>query len=189
MHLVEAESTGPVEGEEPVVTPPRPPHRRVSVSLLFTLTVLIGTVVAIYVGFPPRHHVLMTEAIAQHREPSPAWDLVQPSDVQLRAWVLGVVGGKALPLPTDAMAGAGSRRVVIDGARRIEVLNRPTAVIGFHVGAEAVTYVVQRAGSVGPDLTERTDDELRAITWQTGAFRFVLVGGDRSVDSWRKSIK
>lgn len=180
MHLVEAEATGPVEGEDPVVTPPRPPHRRVSVSLLFTLTVLIGTVVAIYLGFPPRHHVLMTEAIAQHREPAPAWDLAQPSDVQLAAFVSGVVGGgKAVPLPAGP----------VDGVRRIEVLNKPTAVIRFHVGAEAVTYIVQRAGSVGPDATERTDDELRAITWQTGAFRFVLVGGDRTVDSWRHSIK
>ena len=60
MKLIEAESTGPVEGDEALVTPPRPPRRRVSVSLLFTLTVLIGTVVTIYAMFPARHNVLMT---------------------------------------------------------------------------------------------------------------------------------
>jgi len=52
MKLVEAESTGPVEGDAALVTPPRPPHRRVSVSLVFTLTVLVGTVVTIYAMFP-----------------------------------------------------------------------------------------------------------------------------------------
>lgn len=179
MHLVEAEATGPIEGEDAIVTPPRPPHRRVSVSLLFTLTVLIGTVVAIYVGFPPRHHVLVTEAIAEHREAAPAWDLVAPSAVELRAFVTGVVGHKGVPLPSGA----------IDGARRIEVLKRSTAVIRYRVAGEPITYVVQRAGSVGPDLSERTDDDLRAITWQTGALRFVLVGSDRTAAAWRGTIK
>ncbi len=63
MNLVEAESIGPIEGDTPLVTPPRPPHRRVSVSLLFTLTVLVGTVVAIYLRFPTRNTVLMEEAL------------------------------------------------------------------------------------------------------------------------------
>lgn len=179
MHLVEAEATGPIEGEDAIVTPPRPPHRRVSVSLLFTLTVLIGTVVAIYVGFPPRHHVLMTEAIAAHREAAPVWDLVQPTAVELRAFVAGAVGGKDVPLPVG----------VVEGARRIEVLKKSTAVIRYRVATEPVTYVVQRAASVGPDLTERTDDELRAITWQTGAFRFVLVGNDKTAAAWRGTVK
>ena len=75
MKLVEAEAEGPIEGETAIVTPPRPPHRRVSVSLLFTLTVLIGTVVAIYLMFPARHNVLLTEAIAQPPATEQAWDL------------------------------------------------------------------------------------------------------------------
>ena len=179
MNLVEAEATGPIEGEDAIVTPPRPPHRRVSVSLVFTLTVLIGTVVAIYLGFPPRHHVLMSEAVAAHREPSPAWDLVAPTGDQARAFVLGAVGGKAVPLPAAP----------IEGMRRTEVLNRPTAVLRYRVGGEPVTYVVQRAASVGPDFSERSDDELRAITWQTGPYRFVLVGNERSVDAWRGTVK
>ena len=63
MKVVEAEVTGPVEGEDAIVTPPRPLHRRVSVSLLFTLSVLIGTVVTSYTVFPARHNVLMAETM------------------------------------------------------------------------------------------------------------------------------
>ena len=101
MKLVEAEAPGPHddedEGEAVVVTPPPPLHRRVSVSLLFTLTVLVGTVVAIYMVFPRRDNVLVTAAIAQHRQP-PSWDLAQPTAAELRAWAIGVVG-KEVPLP------------------------------------------------------------------------------------------
>lgn len=175
MHLVEAESTGPVEGEDPIVTPPRPPHRRVSVSLLFTLTVLIGTVVTIYVTFPPRHHVLLNEAIALHRHP-PAWDLEKPSADQLRVWELGVLG-KAAPLPAGDVF-----------ASRVEVLDKPTAMINFTYQGELLTYAVQRAGSVGPDATEKTDDDLRAVSWQTGPFRYVLVGKDSTAKTWRNAI-
>src|SRR5258706_6590527 len=114
MKLVEPESTGPVEGEAPIVTPPRPPHRRVSVSLLFTLSVLIGTVVTIYVVFPARHGVLITEAIDRHRDPAPAWDLLSPSTGELRAWAIGVAG-KDVPLPPTDLA--------LIGARRLDILN------------------------------------------------------------------
>src|SRR5215210_7768959 len=86
MKLVEPEAEGPIEGEEPIVTAPRPPHRRVSVSFLFTLTVLIGTVVAIYVVFPARHNLILTEAIEQHRETEVQWDIAAPSAAELRLW-------------------------------------------------------------------------------------------------------
>src|SRR3954471_20332579 len=115
MNLVEAEDVGPVEGDAPLVTPPRPPHRRVSVSLLFTLTILTGTVVAIYLAFPARHNVLMTEAIEQHHDAAPAWDLPAPSPVELRAWAIGLLG-KDPPLP------AATAKVL--GARRIEIFDR-----------------------------------------------------------------
>ncbi len=178
-YLVEAEATGPIEGEDAIVTPPRPPHRRVSVSLVFTLTVLIGTVVAIYVGFPPRHHVLMTEAIAQHRDEAAAWDLVQPTPAELRAFVTGAVGAKNVPLPQEGIA---------EGARRIEVLKKSTAVIRYRFAGEPVTYVVQIAASVGPDTTE-TEDELRVVAWQTGRFRFVMVGKGGGPDALKKTLK
>src|SRR5436190_4463050 len=101
MNLVEPEAVGPIEGDDALVTPPRPPHRRVSVSLVFTLSVLIGTVVAIYVLLPARHDVLVTEAIQRHRGEN-TWDLEAPSGSELRAWAIGVCG-KGVPLPAEPM--------------------------------------------------------------------------------------
>lgn len=179
MNLVEAESLGPVEGDAPLVTPPRPPHRRVSVSLLFTLTVLTGTVVAIYVTLPARHNVLMTTAIEHHHTAEPAWDLTSPSATELRAWALGVVGKDApLPAPT----------VTVIGARRIEVFNRQAAVIGAKVGGDDVTYVVQRAPGIAPAHAEREDGNLRAIEWRTGPFTCVAVGPGATAQTWRAAF-
>src|SRR4051812_31864482 len=144
MKLIEAESTGPVEGDAALVTPPRPPHRRVSVSLLFTLTVLIGTVVTIYAAFPARNNVLVTEAIEQHREP-PAWDMVMPNAVELRAWLIGVVG-KDVPLPGESAAAPAT----VLGAARLRILNRAAALIRVRVGSDEVTYLVQHARGIAP---------------------------------------
>jgi hypothetical protein len=178
MKLVEAESTGPVEGEDAVVTPPRPPHRRVSVSLLFTLTVLIGTVVTIYQAFPARHNVLVTEAIDGHRTP-PLWDLAAPSIGELRAWALGIAG-KDVPLP------AGSVQVI--GAKRLELFDRGAALMRVRVGADDVTYLVQHARGMAPERFERTDGELRAIAWRAGKFTCVAVGPNADVATWRHVV-
>lgn len=172
MKLVEAEAEGPIEGEDAVVTPPRPPHRRVSISLLFTLTVLTGTVVTIYMAFPARHHVLLTEAVAHHRR-DPAWDLTSPSTGELRAWLLGVVG-KDAPLPKLAPI----------GVRDIEVLDRRAALMRFAVGADEVTFVVQHARGIGPARTERTDGDLRAIAWRRGRFSWAVVGPAATAGTW-----
>ena len=94
MNLVEAEAVGPVEGDAPLVTPPRPPHRRVSVSLVFTLTVLIGTVVAIYMTVPARNNILVSEAIVQHRV-TQTWNLTNPTTAEVRAWAIGFAGDDA----------------------------------------------------------------------------------------------
>jgi hypothetical protein len=146
--LVEAESTGPVEGDAALVTPPRPPHRRVSVSLVFTLTVLVGTVVTIYAMFPARHNLLMTEAIAHHRDPGAAWDLVTPSRDALRAWMIGAIG-KDAPLPGAAAA--------VVGARQLNILNRAAALVRLRIGDDEVTYLVQRARGIAPEGAERTE--------------------------------
>ena len=167
MKLVEPEAEGPIEGEEPIVTPPRPPHRRVSVSFLFTLTVLIGTVVAIYVVFPARHNVLLTEAIDLHREADPKWDLVAPTTAELHAWAIGVAG-KDIPLPPE------TTKVV--AARQTTILDRRAAIIRYAVGADEVTYVVQRAKGMAPKHTDRTEDGLHAEAWRVGKFTVVVVG-------------
>lgn len=179
MKLVEPEAEGPIEGEEPVVTPPRPPHRRVSVSFLFTLTVLVGTVVAIYVVFPARHNVLLTEAVESHRDRDPKWDLVAPSYAELRAWAIGVAG-KDVPLPPEAS------RIV--GARQETILGRPAAIVRLAIDADEITYVVQRAKGVAPEHTERTDGDLRALAWREGKYTVVAVGPASTSQGWVAAV-
>ena len=178
MKLVEAEAEGPVEGEEPVVTPPRPPHRRVSVSFLFTITVLIGTVVTIYLMFPARHNALMTEAIAQHRA-AKAWDLEAPAPDVFQAWFMGVVG-KDAPQPA-----AGAK---IIAARQIEVLDRRAAVVRLAIGADEITYLVQRTRGIAPKRSERTEDDLRAIALRRGKFTCVAVGPASTSTGWVAAV-
>ena len=178
MKLVEAEATGPVEGEEPIVTAPRPLHRRVSVSLLFTLTVLIGTVVTIYLVFDARHNVMLTEAIAQHLE-TDDFELKSPSPEKLGTWGLGMFGER-LPMPPST--------IPIIGARRIEILNRRTAVIRLKIGDDEVTYLVQHAKGIVPEQTERKDGDIRAVQWLSGVFICAVAGPDASSKAWRKAL-
>ncbi len=179
MNLVEAESVGPVEGDEPLVTPPRPPHRRVSVSLLFTLTVLTGTVVAIYMTFPKRDNVLVTEAIDRHRDAAQVWDLTAPTAIELRAWAIGVVG-KDPPLPAISSS--------VIGARKITVLDRDAALIRVHIDNDDVTYLVQRARGISPDQADRIDGDVHAIAWRKPPFTLVAVGPDRTASTWRAAF-
>jgi hypothetical protein len=175
MKLVEAESVGPVEGDAALVTPPRPPHRRVSVSLLFTLSVLVGTVVTIYEAFPARHNVLVTEAIDRHRDAAPGWDLTGPTVGEVRAWLIGVIG-KDVPLPTGATS--------VIGARQLDVLNRVAAVIRFRIDGDDVTYLVQHARGIPPEAAGRDDGTLRAAAWNRGPYTCVVVGPIASVARW-----
>ncbi|HTR54876.1 MAG TPA: hypothetical protein VMJ10_29510 [Kofleriaceae bacterium] len=176
--LVEAEATGPVEGDAALVTPPRPPHRRVSVSLVFTLAVLIGTVVAIYALFPARHNVLVTEAIEEHRDPPP-WDLAAPTAPELRAWAIGVVG-RDVPLPAATS---------IVGASRIELFNRNAAIVRLVAGGSEVTYLVQHVRGIPPEQVDRTDGDLRAVEWTKGPFACVAVGPAATSASWLTRVK
>ena len=173
MKLVEAESVGPVEGDDALITPPRPPHRRVSVSLVFTLSVLIGTVVTIYKVFPARDNVLATEALELHRDTLAGWDLPAPSASELRAWTIGVVG-KGAPLPAVAAI----------GARRIQVLKRDAALIRFKIGDDEVTYIVGHAARIAPGHSELRDGDLRAVAWPRGPFVCVGVGPDATAAAW-----
>jgi len=179
MNLVEAEEVGPVEGDEPLVTPPRPPHRRVSVSLLFTLTVLIGTVVAIYLVFPARHNVLMTEAIDRHKDDAPAWDLTTPTAPELRAWSIGLLG-KDPPLPIATAK--------ILGASRLEIFDRSAALIGLEIGGTRITYLVQRARGMAPDHSVRVDGDVKAIAWKKGPFACIAVGPADTSTTWRAAF-
>ena len=148
-----------------------------SVSLLFTLSVLIGTVVTIYTVFPARHNVLMAETIAQHREDGSAWDLAAPSPTELRAWAIGVVG-KGVPLPD----------VPVIGARKIDVLKRHVAVLRLKVGADEITYAVQHSRSAAPEHADRADGDLRAVSWHDGPFSCVAVGPGATSATWMPAI-
>ena len=175
MKVIEAEVTGPVEGEEAVVTPPRPLHRRVSVSLLLTLSVLIGTVVTIYSVFPARHGVLMSEAIERHRDANPAWDLAAPAQPELHAWAIGVVG-QGVPLPPAELP--------VIGARHVELLQRHVALVRVKVGDDEVTYAVQHSRSAAPEHGDRVDGDLRAVSWHQGKFSCVAVGPEKTSKAW-----
>jgi hypothetical protein len=180
MHLVEAEAVGPIEGDEPAVTAPRPPHRRVSVSLIFTLSVLIGLVVTIYTVLPMRHDEIVTVAVRQHRATETTWDLDGPSAAELRAWTIGVIGDKDVPLPAEPA------RII--GARRIEVIKRPAAVIRLQVGSEPVTYVVQNARGIAPGRVTRAEGELRALGWRDKSYVIVVVGADATARDWAAAL-
>jgi hypothetical protein len=175
MHLVEPEEVGPIEGDDPRVTPPRPPHRRVSVSLLFTLSVLIGLVVTIYLVLPARHNVLVTEAVERHRDTDVTWDLDAPTLPELRAWTIGLIG-KDVPLPAEATK--------VIGARRVQVLNRDAALMRLQIGADQVTYLVQRARGIAPQHAEQHDGDLLATAWRKGKYTCVAVGPDHDAATW-----
>jgi hypothetical protein len=180
MHLVEAEDVGPIEGDQPVVTPPRPIHRRVSVSLLFTLTVLVGLVVTIYTVFPARRDEIMSEAVRQHRVTDQSWDLEAPTYAELRPWAIGVAG-KGVPLPPE------SAKIV--GARRVEVLRRAAALIRLEINGEPVTYLVQHNRGIAPGHVERTDGDVHAVAWRQNKFTSVAVGPQASAASWTSAVR
>jgi hypothetical protein len=180
MHLVEPEEVGPIEGDDPRITPPRPPHRRVSISLLFTLSVLIGLVVTIYLVLPARHNVLLTAAMERHRDPGDdGWDLEKPSAVELRAWAIGVVG-KDAPLPDAA---------TVIGAKRVQVLRRDAALMRLQIGADEITYLVQNARGMAPNRDEKQEDDLHASAWRRGKFTVVAVGPQASSAAWLAAVK
>ncbi len=180
MHLVEAEDVGPIEGDQPVVTPPRPIHRRVSVSLLFTLTVLVGLVVTIYTVFPARRDEIMSEAVRQHRAAEQSWDLEAPTYAELRPWAIGVAG-KGVPLPPE------SAKII--GARRVEVLRRSAALIRLEINGEHITYLVQHNRGIAPGHVERTEGELHAVAWRQSKFTSVAVGPQASAATWTTAVR
>ncbi len=175
MKLVDADAEDPAVAPPPPTTPPRLDKRRVSVSFLFTVTVLIGCVVAVFTLFPSRHNPVAASALAAHRASAP-WDLERPDATTLVAWAKGAVG-RDPPVP----AGAG---LVPLGARRIAILRRPAAVIRYQIGADQVTVVLQRAR----DLQSRTlhDDQGgdRVEAWRSGAWTVIAIGPTATVATW-----
>jgi hypothetical protein len=180
--LIETDEHRPDDEDPPIAVPrpPRPEHRRVYTSLLFTVAILAGTVVAVYLSFPARHHVLATAAVDRHRTPAVTWELRTPTPAELRAWLIGVVGGEA-PLPPALV------QTTVIGAETIFVLGRRTALVRLHAGADDVTYVVTRARGVAP-RTSRRDGDLRIFEWRRGPWALVAVGPDATAPTWSPLI-
>lgn len=182
MNLVEAEATSPVEADaladKPVVTPPRPLHRRVSVSLLFTVSVLVGLVVMVYMVFPARHHVLLTEALDRHEAHDTVWQHTAPSRDLLVGFATGVAG-KEVPLPPEG--------VKVVGVSRDEALE-DTVVLGLRIGGDDITMFVQHARGMAPEHAERDDGDTKAIAWRIGAYECVAVGPAATSATWISAL-
>lgn len=180
MSPVEAGAERSIERAAPGASPPRTERRGAPLSLLFTLSVVVGTVVAIYALLPARDDVVSAEAARLHRAPPGRWDLEHPRPDQLRAWSIGVVGTGA-PLP--------AARAIVIGARRIDVLDRAAVLIRLLVGADPVSIVVQPARGITPDRVERHDRELRSVAWRRGRFSLVAVGADATAGRWLRALE
>ncbi len=179
MKLVEADTVGPHDEEEEVEepkTPPRPEHRRVSVSLLFTIAVLVGTVVVVYRMFPERHNALMTAAIDAHRSDA-ALELPGASQSQLVAWSTALLG-RDVPWPDL------EPDVSIEGVRALSVLNRPAAVVRYQIAGAHVTVVVQQARDTPPRKHHRRIGEDECLSWRAHKWTFIAVGPVASASRW-----
>lgn len=173
MKLVDADAEDPRAAPPP--PPPRLDKRRVSVSFVFTVTVLVGCVVAVFTLFPSRHNQVATSALAAHRDTA-AWDLERPDAPTLIAWAKGAVG-RDPPVPS----GPG---LVPLGARRIAILRRPAAVIRYQVGADQVTVVLQRARDLQRRTLHEDRDGDRVEAWRAGSWTVIAVGPAATVATW-----
>jgi hypothetical protein len=147
--------------------------------LIFTLSVLTGLVVAIYTLLPARHDVLIEEAVHYQRATDTSWDLEHPTAGELHAWAIGVIG-KDVPLPADT--------TTIIGAKRIEIVHRAAALVRLQHGADTLTYVVQHSRGIAPEHVERTDGDLRALSWRRNKYTYVLVGPVATQAAWAPAI-
>lgn len=181
MKLVESDAEGPTLQPEEVVTPPRPEKRRVSISLLFTLTVLIATVGAIYSLLPARNGVLVTEALAGHVAAPASFDLTSLTQGEVNAWLVGALG-KGVPqiVETNATPMA---------AKTISIHRRNAAVVRYRIGGAEVTYLVQHAKGWAPHAAQRAEGQLRAELGTFGKWTVVAVSGRDDKQSYLQYVK
>lgn len=181
MKLVEADTRGPEDEieieEDGHPSPPRPEHRRVSVSLIFTLLVLTATVVTVYMVFPERHNALMETAVEAHQQTDWKPDLDHPGQAELNAWGLALLGVQ-VPWPEPAPD------LQVIGASATKVLNHSTAIVRYQIGDQRVTVLVQRPREPIPRTIRRHQDGLLCITWRRDKLSFTAVGPE-DADHWR----
>ncbi len=176
MKLVDAEITQETEGAPDIPRPPRPARRRVYTSLLVTLTVLIGTVAAIYIIFPNRNNELLTWAVGLHLDASEP-DLVSPTGTEIRAWSQGIFG-EPVPWPeVDA-------ELVPTSATVVRVFKRDLALVRYQLGGQAVSVAFWRARDAPPRVLRRTEDGLHVVSWRRKRFTCIAIGPDDSKATW-----
>ena len=180
MKLVETDIPHGDEEVPEIPRPPRPEHRRVYVSLFVTLTVLVTTVVAVYVAFPRRDNALFTTAFEAHAGGGP-FQLTAPSAEELAAWTVGVVGD-GVPWPA-----AGEGRQVL-GSWQISVLRQPAALVRYQVGDQQVTLGALRARDAPPRRHRRENDGLLGLSWRNGPWTLFAVGPAAGADGWRREL-
>jgi hypothetical protein len=180
--LVETDEEGPdASAPEPPPRPIKPPeHRRVAVSLGFTIAVLLGTVVTIYTVFPPARDHLVRASIEQHRRADQHWQLERPDADELRAWAVAVLDDPS-PLP------AIGPQVTVIGARTFDVLHRRTALVRYQVGGAEISVAVQRARDLRGRKGQASGDQL-VDAWRVGPYSCVAIGPAASVESWRAAL-
>ncbi len=184
MKLVDTDASAPSpEGDDPPprATPPRPEHRRVAVSFLFTVAVLAGTVITIYAVFPPRNGLIVSEAVSEHRAAPQGWQLEHPTAVELDAWALAVLGERA-PLPRPRGG------VDVIGARPLEILRRRAVFVRYRIGADEVSLLIQRARDLPARRISRAEDRDQVEAWRDDPWTVIAVGPAASAAAWRPVV-
>jgi hypothetical protein len=182
MKVFDTDDDDPGAHPEPPVraTPPRPAKRQVTVSLLLTVTILVGTVIAVFTIFPERHNELITSTIAAHRA-NAEWEIANPSEAEVMMWSRAVLG-EAPPLPESSPA------LTSVGARSLTILARRAALIRYRIGDSDVSYLVQRARDIPKRRVRMTDGSDAIEAWRRGPWTCVVVGPAATADRWRPVI-
>jgi len=179
MKLIDSEFEHQSDDEPSVVARrPRPERRRVYVSLIVTLSVLIATVALIYGIFPKRDNELLDATIDNHRDPGEP-GLTEPTRPELEAWTVGVLG-RGVPWPElDAELLA---------AHSFVVVRRKVALLRMRIGGDVVSLAVTLVRAAPPRTHRRVRDGLYAVSWRRKRWTFVAVGPEASAETWAGAL-
>lgn len=175
MKLVETEIEHITDEDPERPSPPRPERRRVYMSLAVTLTVLIATVITVYVTLPPRHNTIIEAVIAENASSDEELDLTKPTAAEVRAWSVGLFG-PGIPWPETGDT--------IIGARSFTVLRRKVGIVHYQIAGQRVSLAVTRARDAPIRTVRVRDDGRRAIKYRRRKWTFIAVGPEASADAW-----
>ena len=181
MKLVQTDTQEPRSpAAEPVLTPPRPEHRNVQVSLCITLVVLIVTVATVYLVVPERHNEVMTEALLRHQTPA-NFDLENPTHAELTAWSVALLG-KNVPWPQQQPA------MKILGTTSLSILRNPAAFVRYRIHGMDISLLIQRARDTPPRRHSRIDKDIAVVSFRNKRWTVVGVGPAATREQWKRLI-